>query len=121
MEDRHASGIDCSSGIGVRNQTDVAGLHGEKMKILIVDDDDALRSLLAEELEVGGYEVLQTHFGDGGLHLYQKADVQRMALLRGRRNGASLRQCLLNVSNLARSFPSPHNRFCVKAFRWGGR
>jgi DNA-binding NtrC family response regulator len=42
------------------------------MKILIVDDDDALRSLLAEGLEAGGFEVLQTHFGDGGLHLYQK-------------------------------------------------
>jgi len=41
------------------------------MKILLVDDDDALLSFLAKKLEEGGYEVLQTHFGDGGLHLYQ--------------------------------------------------
>jgi len=42
------------------------------MKILIVDDDDALRGFLAKELEARGFEVLQTHFGDGGLDLYQK-------------------------------------------------
>ena len=42
------------------------------MKILIVDDDDGLRSLLARELGARGYEAVQTHFGDGGLHLYQK-------------------------------------------------
>ncbi len=42
------------------------------MKILIVDDDDALRSWLAGELEARGSEVLQTHFGDGGLHLFKK-------------------------------------------------
>lgn len=41
------------------------------MKILIVDDDDALRDFLAKELEARGFEVLQTHFGDGGLDLYQ--------------------------------------------------
>jgi len=37
-----------------------------------VDDDDALRGFLAKELEGRGFEVLQTHFGDGGLDLYQK-------------------------------------------------
>jgi DNA-binding NtrC family response regulator len=42
------------------------------MKILIVDDDDSLRSWLAGELEARGYEILQTHFGDGGLHLFKK-------------------------------------------------
>src|ERR1700693_3448059 len=42
------------------------------MKILIVDDDDGLRSFLAKELEARGYEAVPTHFGDGGLHLYQK-------------------------------------------------
>jgi len=42
------------------------------MRILVVDDDDALRSFLASELETRGFEVLQTHFGDGGLHLYKK-------------------------------------------------
>ena len=42
------------------------------MKILIVDDEDTLLSFLAEELEARGFEVLQTHFGDGGLDLYQK-------------------------------------------------
>ena len=42
------------------------------MKILIVDDDDALVALLAKELEARGCEILQTHFGDGGLKLYNK-------------------------------------------------
>jgi DNA-binding response OmpR family regulator len=42
------------------------------MRILIVEDDDALRSFLGRELEAHGYEAVQTHFGDGGLHLYQK-------------------------------------------------
>jgi DNA-binding response OmpR family regulator len=42
------------------------------MKILLVDDDDGLRSLIAKELESRGYEVVQTHFGDGGLHLFTK-------------------------------------------------
>jgi len=40
---------------------------------LSVDDDDALRSFLAKELEACGCEVLQSHFGDGGLHLYEKS------------------------------------------------
>jgi DNA-binding response OmpR family regulator len=42
------------------------------MKILIVGDDDALLSFLAEELESRDFEVLPTHFGDGGLDLYKK-------------------------------------------------
>ena len=42
------------------------------MKILIVDDEDALRGFLAKELEARGYEVLQTHTGDEGLELYRK-------------------------------------------------
>jgi two-component system cell cycle sensor histidine kinase/response regulator CckA len=43
------------------------------MKILIVDDDDALRSFLARELGARGYQAVETHFGDGGLHLYKKS------------------------------------------------
>jgi DNA-binding NtrC family response regulator len=42
------------------------------MKILIVDDEDTLLSFLVEELEARGFEVLQTHFRDGGLDLYQE-------------------------------------------------
>ncbi len=42
------------------------------MKILIVDDDDVLAAFLAKELEARGYEILQTHFGDGGLSLFIK-------------------------------------------------
>src|SRR3984885_11645596 len=42
------------------------------MKILIIDDDDVLVAFLAKELEARGYEVLQTHFGDGGLKLYNR-------------------------------------------------
>jgi response regulator RpfG family c-di-GMP phosphodiesterase len=46
--------------------------HGEKIKILIVDDDGALLSFLAKKLEDGGFEVVQTHSGGGGLRLYQQ-------------------------------------------------
>ena len=42
------------------------------MKILIVDDDDVLVAFLAKELEARGFELLQTHFGDGGLKLYNR-------------------------------------------------
>jgi CheY-like chemotaxis protein len=42
------------------------------MKILIVDDDDDLVAFLAKELEARGFEILQTHFGDGGLKLYNR-------------------------------------------------
>ena len=42
------------------------------MKILIVDDDDVLVAFLAKELEARGCEILPTHFGDGGLKLYNK-------------------------------------------------
>jgi DNA-binding NtrC family response regulator len=42
------------------------------MKILIVEDDDVLLSVLAKKLEASGYEVIRTHFGDGGLSLYKK-------------------------------------------------
>lgn len=42
------------------------------MRILIVEDDSTLLSFLARELETGGYEVPQTHFGDGGLDIYKK-------------------------------------------------
>jgi DNA-binding NtrC family response regulator len=42
------------------------------MKILIVDDDDVLVEFLAKELEARGFEILQTHFGDGGRKLYNR-------------------------------------------------
>ena len=41
-------------------------------KILIVGGDDALLSSLTEELESRDFEVLPTHFGDGGLSLFRK-------------------------------------------------
>lgn len=37
-----------------------------------MDDDDAILSFLTKELEAREFEVLQTHFGDGGLSLYKK-------------------------------------------------
>ena len=42
------------------------------MKILIVGGHDTLLSSLAEELQSRDFEVLPTHFGDGGLSLYIK-------------------------------------------------
>src|SRR6266545_6393954 len=42
------------------------------MKILIVGGDAALLSSLAGGLQSRDFEVLPTHFGDGGLDLYKK-------------------------------------------------
>jgi CheY-like chemotaxis protein len=42
------------------------------MKILIVGGDDAFLSSFTEELESRDFEVLPTHFGDGGLEMYKK-------------------------------------------------
>jgi CheY-like chemotaxis protein len=42
------------------------------MKILIVGGGDAVLSSLAEQLESRGFEVVPTHFGDGGLALFKK-------------------------------------------------
>jgi CheY-like chemotaxis protein len=42
------------------------------MKILIVEDLDGSRSLLAKELKSRGFEVLRACSGDGGLYLFQK-------------------------------------------------
>jgi CheY-like chemotaxis protein len=42
------------------------------MKILIVEDLDGSRSLLAKELESRGFEVLRACSGDGGWYLLQK-------------------------------------------------
>src|SRR5580693_1902230 len=42
------------------------------MRILIVAADDAVLSVLAEELKRLGYEVITTHFGDEGLSLFKK-------------------------------------------------
>jgi DNA-binding NtrC family response regulator len=41
------------------------------MKILIVDDDDALRSFLTKELEEHGYETLQSFRGDEAFYIWQ--------------------------------------------------
>jgi hypothetical protein len=42
------------------------------MKILIVEDDSTLLSFLARKLQSRGSEVVQTHFGDCALDLYEK-------------------------------------------------
>lgn len=42
------------------------------MKILIVDDDDALRSLLAKELEQRGCDVHQSSSGDEAFYVWQR-------------------------------------------------
>jgi DNA-binding NtrC family response regulator len=42
------------------------------MKIFLVDDDDALRSLLATELENRGCDVHQSSGGDEAFHVWQR-------------------------------------------------
>lgn len=43
------------------------------MKILIVDGDDALRSLLANELEERGIDTRQSCSGDDAFHVWQQS------------------------------------------------
>ena len=67
------------------------------MKILLVDDDEGLRSHLAKELESRAFEVLQAQSGDEGLYVYQKNGPWKFVLSDYRffpgtkiRNGAEL-------------------------------
>jgi CheY-like chemotaxis protein len=56
----------------IKTESEWMNSSRRRMRILIVEVDDALRSVLARELEQRGFEAVQTHFGDGGLHLYEK-------------------------------------------------
>ena len=57
--------------------------------VLLIDDDEALRSILTELLRAGGWNVLQAEDGDSGLKiaLEQKPDVVVCDLLMPRGNG----------------------------------
>jgi two-component system, NtrC family, response regulator HydG len=79
------------------------------MRVLLVDDDDALRAFLAGELEARGFEVLQTHFGDGGIHLYQKNGPWEFVLTDFRfipgttiKNGAQLLAAIREINPIQR-------------------
>lgn len=41
-------------------------------RILIIDDDDLMLSVLREILELGGYEVVTTDDGERGIELFRK-------------------------------------------------
>src|SRR5260370_42052429 len=76
------------------------------MKILVVGDDDALRSLLAKELEARDYEVVQTHFGDGGLRLYEKSGPWEIGLADYRFiPGVKIKDCIQLVTAIHLNSP----------------
>jgi two-component system, cell cycle sensor histidine kinase and response regulator CckA len=50
------------------------------MKILIVEDDDALRSLLAKQLEERGYDIRQSFRGDEAFYIWQHEGPWRLVL-----------------------------------------
>jgi len=46
-------------------------LRGGKMKILIVDDDDAVLLCIGSRLRSGGFEVKEASTGDGAMYVYE--------------------------------------------------
>jgi CheY-like chemotaxis protein len=69
------------------------------VRILIVGGDDALVSSLTEELESRGFDVLPTHFGDGGLALYKKHGPYAFVLADHRFiPGVNIKDCLQLVT-----------------------
>lgn len=51
-----------------------------RMKILIVEDDDALRSFLAKQLEERGYDTRQSFRGDEAFYIWQHEGPWRLVL-----------------------------------------
>jgi DNA-binding NtrC family response regulator len=46
-------------------------LRGGRMKILIVDDDDAVLICIGSRLRSGGFEVKEASTGDGAMYVYE--------------------------------------------------
>jgi CheY-like chemotaxis protein len=53
----------------MKNRQDA--LRGGKMKILIVDDDDAVLLSIGSRLRSGGFEVKEASTGDGAMYVYE--------------------------------------------------
>ncbi len=76
------------------------------MKILIVGGDDALVSSLVQELESRDFEVLPTHFGDGGLSLLKKDGPFEFVIVDFRFiPGVNIKTCMQLVSAIHRINP----------------
>jgi CheY-like chemotaxis protein len=76
------------------------------MKILIVGGDDPLLSSLTEELESRDFEVLPTHFGEGGLDLYKKHGPFTIVLADYRFiPGVTIKDCIQLVTAIHRINP----------------
>jgi CheY-like chemotaxis protein len=79
------------------------------MKIFLVDDDDALRSLLATELENRGCDVHQSSGGDEAFHVWQRLGPWELVLTDYRffpgtkiRDGAQLAAAIHLINPLQR-------------------
>jgi CheY-like chemotaxis protein len=46
-------------------------LRGGRMKILIVDDDDAVLLCIGSRLRSGGFEIKEASSGDGAMYVYE--------------------------------------------------
>ena len=51
---------------------------GRKMRLLIVDGDDAVRSLLAKELEERGIETRQSCSGDEAFYVWRQLGLDKI-------------------------------------------
>jgi CheY-like chemotaxis protein len=77
------------------------------MKILLVDDDDALLSVLAKELENRGCDVHQSSSGDEAFHVWQRLGPWELVLTDCRffpgtkiRDGAQLAAAIHGINPL---------------------
>jgi len=57
----------------VRNRLDLGASERVKGKILVIDDDTELRSLVARRLEMAGYQTMTAIDGEDGLAMIQKS------------------------------------------------
>jgi len=97
--------------------------------ILVVDDDDIVRGLMAELLEILGYTVIQASDGDQGLQIYQdrrdQIDLVLLDMIMPRTSGEELfyKLRLINplVKVLVSSGYSPNDEAISKILRQGAR
>ena len=67
-------------------------------RILVIDDDAAIRSLLRAALEQGGFEVVEASDGDAGVKLYRQdpADLVITDIIMPKKSGADVIRELRN-------------------------
>ncbi|NLX18924.1 MAG: response regulator [Desulfobulbus sp.] len=83
------------------------------MRILVIDDDDQMRTLLRQVMELAGYEVIEAENGREGMqkHLRQPADLVITDLIMPEQEG------LETITSLKKEYPA----IKIIAISGGGR